>query len=277
MAQITNTASATYGYGRASTDSVISNTTSTTLNEDYSISASNVSLVQNFRNGENITYQIIVTCAGLEAITNVIVSDDLGGTSEPLSFANGSASLNIDGNNTLIVPTSTNPLTFEIATLTAGQTATITYVARVSSSLESTISSITNTATITAQGGSETISPEQNPSATITREEYADLTITKSVSVSEINIGEEFSFILQLENNGNLPATSVVITDTLPENFTVSSITLTQGGVTSTIPSSDYEIEPTSNTLTLPISSGTTEITVSPSEIVSININGMIN
>ena len=278
--QITNTASATYGYGRTSADSTISNTTSTILNEDYSISANKVALVQNFRNGENITYQIDVVNDGMESLANVTIKDDLGGSNTPLEFVNGSSYVNIEGENNPITPTSTNPLTFVITELLASETATITYVARVSSSLDTSIESISNTASISANKGSsssEIIYAENNPTATITRESYADLSISKSVSVDAINIGEEFSFILHLENDGNLDANGIVITDTLPEDFNVSGITITENGSTTTIPSSDYEIDPTTNTLTLPTTSSTMSLSVPPSGFVTITISGMIN
>lgn len=280
MAQITNTASATYGYGRASTDSVISNTTSTVINEDYAVSATKYSLVSEFRNGENIGYQIEVVNEGLETLANVTITDDLGGTGTPLEFVSGSSYLNIDGLNSQITPTSTNPLTFVISTLLAGETATITYIARVSSSLESSVASITNTASVSANEGTPSgtiIVANPDPTATITREDYAELVITKAVSVTEINVGEEFNFTLALENNGNLPANGIVVTDTLPEGFVVSSITLTQGGTTSTISTDDYTIDPTTNTLTLPSSTSSMQIIVQPAEIATITINGSIN
>ena len=56
--QINNVASATYGYGRDSRASAVSNIATTNLIEDYAISGTKTPLNEEFRPGENITYQI---------------------------------------------------------------------------------------------------------------------------------------------------------------------------------------------------------------------------
>ena len=64
---INNTASVTYGYGKSDTGVALSNTTSTSLIEEYSITATKISNNQEFRNGENITYQITVSNDGSDS------------------------------------------------------------------------------------------------------------------------------------------------------------------------------------------------------------------
>ena len=133
---INNVASITYGYGRSGSDSAVSNTATTNLIEDYAISAYKLSNNQSFRVGENITYQIHISNDGTLDLYNVTMSDDLGGTGNPLSFVDGSGTLSINGVTTLIIPTTINPLVFTIpSVLPAGENAIITYVARVNSSL----------------------------------------------------------------------------------------------------------------------------------------------
>ena len=252
---INNTASITYGYGRSGTDSAVSNTATTNLIEDYAISAYKLSNNQSFRVGENITYQLHISNDGVLDLYNVTMSDDLGGTGNPLTFIDGSATLSIDGITTVLTPTTINPLVFTIpSVLNAGQNAIITYVARVNSSLPQEIESITNTVIVSANEGSVTgqqIVVNPNPTTTITRAEYAEVQVTKNVSVSEVSVGDTFSYTLTLSNSGNVDATGVIVTDTLPEGFVISSITSLTGGIQRVFQPTEYSVDPSTNTLTL--------------------------
>lgn len=256
---INNTASATYAYGRAETASAVSNTATTSLIEQYAISGSKLSNNASFRNGENITYQISVSNIGTLSLYTVTISDDLGGLKTPLSYVDSSATLNVNGVSSFITPTSTSPLTFVLPSpLAAGETATITYVARVSSSLGEDVETIVNTASISANEGSTSgtsISVTPSPSFTLSRGEFANVTISKNVSSSQVTQGETFSYTLTLSNSGSLDATGVVITDTLPTGFEIESVTSRTNGVTTTFSASDYTVESSTNTLTLPTGS----------------------
>lgn len=253
---INNFASATYGYGRDGQDSAVSNVATTSLIEDFAISGSKTALKTEYRPGENIAYQVYIVNNGTQPLYNVSVTDDRGGSNTPLSFISGSAFLNLNGTNSQIIPTTSNPLTFTLTTpLDSGDQATITYMMRVNAGLSEDINSITNTAQITANEGVSTgdeIFVDPAPSATITLEDYAYLTILKDVSESEIVPGQTFSYTITLENSGNLEANGVVVTDTLPNGFTISSITSQTNGVTQTFTPSDYTVDIVTNTLTLP-------------------------
>lgn len=265
MATINNIASVTYSFGRSETASAVSNTATTNLIEEYSISGSKITNNETFRNGENLTYQISVSNDGTSSLYNVTISDDLGGASNPLTFLDGSGTYNINGITAGIIPTGVRPLVFVLPSpLASGETATITFVARVNSALDSGVDSITNTATITANEGSTAgtqISVNPNPTVTIARGEFADVTLTKDVSSAQITAGETFSYRITLSNSGNLDATGVIVTDTLPEGFTIDSVTSETDGVTTTFSASDYSVDASTNTLTLP-SGSTLSITV---------------
>ena len=256
MATINNSASAVYGYGRDNQDTAVSNVATANLLEQFSLSG--VKNVQNpsFRPGEVLSYYITATNTGTDNLYNLTFSDDLSGAGNQLTFIDGSAYLNFNGQISPIVPTSVNPLTFVIPNvIVSGDIATVDFLVRVNSSVPNTVNEITNSATITANEGSPTgalLTLSPNPTVTILREEYASVTITKSISDTNITEGEPFSYTLELENSGNLPATGVVITDVLPAGFVISSITSTTNGVTTTFASSDYSVDPTTNTLTLP-------------------------
>ena len=283
--QINNTASVTYAYGRSGFDSATSNIATTSLIEDYAISATKRSLNSSFRPGENITYVISVANDGTEPLFSVSVSDDLGGVGSPLSFVEGSGLVVIDGVSTQIVPTTLNPLSFTLTnTLPAGETATLVFVARVDSSLGDTVTSITNTATVTAREGSASgpiITVTPSPTTTLPLEDYALLTITKEVSESEIVPNQAFNYVITVENSGSLDATNVVITDTLPTGFVVNSIVSVTEGVTTTFTPSDYTIDPSTNTLTLPTGGGVSLFVPAAdggvSGVTTITINGQIN
>ena len=142
---------------------------------------------------------------------------------------------------------------------------TLTYVARVNSSIPDTLTEITNTAIIQANEGSTTgnvITVSPTPTLTLPLEDYADVSMSKAVSSNEITIGETFSYTITLTNSGNLDATGVVITDVLPDNFVISSITALTNGVLTTFGASDYTVDPVTNTLTLPDASSLLTITV---------------
>ena len=58
----------------------------------------------------------------------------------------------------------------------------------------------------------------------------ADLSITKSASVSSVISGVPFNYILTVVNNGPGTATSVVVTDQLPAGLAINSVVPTAGG-----------------------------------------------
>ena len=254
--QINNSASATYGYGREGSDSAISNVAVANLLEQFSLAGSKNVQNTSFRPGEILSYYITSTNTGTDSLYNLTFTDDLGGTSTPLTFVDSSAYLSLNGVISPIIPTSINPLTFVIPNVLApNDIATIDFLVRVNSSVSSDVTEITNTTTITANEGSSTgpiLTLTPSPSVTIPLDEYANVTITKSVSTSNITEGVPFSYTLELENSGNLPATGVIITDILPEGFTINSITSTTNGVTTTFASTDYTVDSATNTLTLP-------------------------
>ena len=253
--QINNSVSATYAYGRSGSDTAVSNVATTNLIEEYAISGYKQSLNGTFRPGENVTYVVGVRNDGTSPLYSVTITDDLGGAGLPLSFVEGSAILNVNGVVSRIIPNSLSPLTFILTQpILEGDNATITYVARVNSALSNAISEITNTATITAREGSATgatIAVNPNPTTTLIIEEFALVNVTKDVSSNEILPGETFSYTITLENSGSLDATNVVLTDVLPEEFTVSSITSVTQGVQTVYNTADYTIDGTTNTLTV--------------------------
>lgn len=252
---INNSASATFSFGDARTGSAQSNIATASLLDEFSISGIKGVLNTTYRPGENLTYYVQVQNTGTSTLYNVTVSDDLGGEDNPLTFVEGSAYTENNGVFTPIVPTSTRPLVFTLPEpLTSGQRVNIIFLARADVGTDAEVTDITNTATVTANSGSPTgaiVTADPSPTVTISLDDFANVTITKSVSDETLVAGVPFSYTFVLENVGNLPALGVVITDTLPDGFVISSITATTDGVTTVYDPTDYSLDST-NTLTLP-------------------------
>ena len=263
MAQIiTNQASIAYKYNNQSAVAV-SNIASAVLNETLGVEK--VSLESVYSLGDEITYVITITNSGNTALTGVSVSDDLGtyavggATATPLVYT-GPAIVFVDGVYTgNITPTvEADGVTFNLISLSVGSVTQIIYKATVNNFAPlNTGSQITNTVTVTGAG----INAPVSDSNTIIVGEYADVTITKSMTPSDIVDGDVLTYTFVINNYGNTEATDIVLTDSFdpaPDNITVQV-----NGVV--IPATDYEY--VNGVLTLPTAPGTTELGLPPATI----------
>lgn len=279
MAQITNSASASYSYGTSGSSNSTSNTVTAELLEEYAISATKYAINQTFRPGGTVTYAVQVTNSGTSPLYAITVSDDLEATNE-LTYLDGSAYIWTGETFSLITPSSTNPLTFILDnSLASGDSIFIVFSAVVSTELTEGTTTIENNAIVTGREGSSTgteIRVDPDPSATITLEDYANLEIVKTISTTQITSGDEFSFTLDITNTGNISATGIVLTDVLPDGFSVSSITETNGGTTTALESSDYSVDTSTNTLSISSVQGET-ISLDADAEITVVITGTIS
>lgn len=278
---LNNAATLTYNSGD-NTGSAASNVVSTSLLDSYSITAEKFTANDSFRPGENITYLVTVTNTGTQPVFAVQVTDDLGGGADtPLSYLQGSALIIDDGVVTQVVPTSVSPLVIALPdALQSGESITVLYVAQVSAAIADDVQSVTNTAQATARQGSaagEVVESEPS-SVTIDREDFAQIDIIKAVDKAVVASGDTLTYTFTIENSGNIEATNVVITDTLPEEFTITAVRSETNGVVTVYDPSDYTVG-ADNTLVLP--TGTATITVPPrteagNGITTVTVEGTV-
>ncbi len=286
--RITNQATLTYQYG-TTTAQASSNVASVLLQE--ALAASKTTLDTAYRRGGELTYILSATNSSANALTNVTLSDNLGGYTPasgtamvyPLTYT-GPAQLYINGVlSGSITPTSTTSgVVFTVPSLASGATATILYKATVNSNaaLGST-STIVNTVTVAA----DNIADTSTATHTVTVEDYADVTIVKDMSPATLTDGSTITYTFTLYNYGNTAATGVVLSDTF--NPAPTNLAVTINGTA--VPASDYVYA--SGVLTLPESgadttlsvpaatytqdSSTGEVTVSPG-ITTVIVTGTI-
>ncbi|MBQ7579014.1 MAG: DUF11 domain-containing protein [Clostridia bacterium] len=264
MAIISNQGSIAYSFSGSTTrETAQSNVANINLAEEFNLVIDKFAVNENFLPGENITYQLAISNTGTGILYNVTLADDLG-TNDYLTFAPGSAYLITEEERISISPDTTDPLTFILPSpLTSGETAYLTYIATVSESISPSVTSITNTIYGTANGGSATgVEVSANASATITAKEFANVMVTKSASENDVNVGESFSYTFTLTNSGNTDANDVSLTDALPENFVITSITSTTDDVVTNWTTSDYSLDTSTNTLSLPSETTAQELIV---------------
>ena len=225
MAIFTNQATLTYN--GSSTNSNIA------YGEILEILAATKSAVEgSYTPGELVTYVVTLRNTGTAAIAGLTVTDDLGGypfgagTVYPLTYAEGSAALFVGG-----VPqpapavTAGPPLVITGINIPAGGDVVLVYQARANTFADpSADGSIVNTVTVTGDGLSAPVTATE----TVTAAAEPALTITKSISPTQVVDNDRVTYTFVIQNSGNeavVATDNAAITDTFNPILTALAVT----------------------------------------------------
>ena len=183
-----------------------------------------------------VTYVVTLRNTGTTPFTDVTLTDDLGGyvfdgaTVYPLAYESGSATFFVDG-----VPqpaptvTAGPPLAFTGIIVPSGGDAVLVYQARTTAFASPAAGGIiTNTVTASGNG----ISTAITASATVTADEAALLSISKSITPTQVVDNDRVTYTFVIQNRGNeavIATDNAAITDTFDP--LLSNLAVTYNGI----------------------------------------------
>lgn len=226
MAAFTNQAILTYRGGTASSNIVTGEVIDV-------LTAAKAATATTYTTGDTITYVLSLVNTGTTTLTGLTVSDDLGAypfgtdTLTPLNYVDGSILYYINGVlQTAPTVTAGPPLTISGISIPAGGNAIIVYRAIANAFAPTTVGGeVVNTATVTGGGLSSPI----EASATISAQDAAALTITKSLSPATVTENETLTYSFLISNSGNTAAVAtddISVSDTFEPILTDLTVTL---------------------------------------------------
>ena len=196
------------------------------------LTATKLSVEGTYTPGTLVTYVVTLRNTGNTALSNLTITDDLGGysfggtTVYPLTYETGSVVLLIDG-----VPqaapavTAGPPLTVSGISIPAGSDAVLVYQARANAYADPTAEgTIINTVTVTGDGLSAPITA----TATVTAAVEPLLTISKSITPAQVVDNDRVTYTFVIQNSGNQPVVATdnaAITDTFDPILTALTVT----------------------------------------------------
>ena len=178
------------------------------------ITATKTAIEGTYAPGDLVTYVVTLRNTGSTALTDLTVTDDLGGydfngtTVYPLTYEDGSVARFVNGvPQTAPAVTAGPPLTINGINIPAGGDVVLVYQARVNGFADPAAGgTIVNTVTVTGDGISTPITASETVSAATT----AALTISKSITPAQVVDNDRVTYTFVIQNTGNEP---VVATD----------------------------------------------------------------
>lgn len=212
------------------------------------LSATKTAILNDYTAGDDVTYVVTIRNTGTTPFTDLTITDDLGAytfegtTLYPLAYVAGSIHYYVDG-VLQIAPAvvAGPPMVISGINVPAGSTAMLIYEADVTRFAPlGAEDSVTNTATVTGAGiGTPLVADE-----TITTEDRAELTVSKSLCPMTVTENGQLTYTFVIQNSGN---TAAVATDdvTLADTFDpiLDPITVTLDG-TALVAGTDYTYDP---------------------------------
>ena len=182
--------------------------------------------------GQIVTYVVTLRNTGTSSLTGLTVTDDLGGylfngsTVYPLTYVDGSVALFTDG-----VPQAAPavvagpPLVFSGITVPAGGDVVLVYQAQANAFADPALGgTIDNTVTVTGDGLSAPITATE----TITADAAPVLTISKSITPSQVVDNDRVTYTFVIQNSGNqavVATDNAAITDIFDPILTALTVT----------------------------------------------------
>ena len=185
------------------------------------LTATKTAIEGTYAPGELVTYVVTLRNTGNSALNGVTATDDLGGytfngtTVYPLTYEAGSAALFVNGApQAAPAVTAGQPLVVSGLTIPAGGDLVLVYQARTNQYADPAAGgTIVNTVTVTGDGISTPITATE----TVTADAAAELTISKSISPSQVVDNDRVTYTFVIQNTGNeavVATDNAVITDT---------------------------------------------------------------
>ena len=194
--------------------------------------ATKTSVEGSYTPGTLVTYVVTLRNTGNTTLTGLTVTDDLGGydfggtTIYPLTYEDGSVALFANG-----VPqaapavTAGPPLVISGISVPANGDVVLVYQARANEYANPAAeSTIVNTVTVTGDGLSAPITA----TATVTAEAAPELTISKSITPTQVVDNDRVTYTFVIQNSGNqavVATDNAAITDTFDPILTALTVT----------------------------------------------------
>ena len=155
--------------------------------------------------GSNLTYTI-----------NVKNNGELTGTGINLTQALPAGATFVSSNSTVGSCSGSGPIVCNIGTLAPNATAVVTVVIT-----PPAIRSISSTATVTLNENDHI--PENNSATADTTVDFADLSVLKKATASQVTPGSKVTYVINVKNNSGAAASQATLTDNLPSGVTFVS------------------------------------------------------
>lgn len=195
------------------------------------LSATKTAVVDTYSRNSEVTYIINIVNSGSIAYNNLTVTDDLGaytfGATElvPLDYVDGSVRYFVNG---ALQPapavTPGVPLVITGINVPAGGVATVVYAAETNSFAPlGETASIVNTAVVSGTGISDITVTE-----TITPENTAELTISKSLNPTTVTENGQLTYTFVIQNTGSevvVSTDNAIVTDTFNPALNITGVT----------------------------------------------------
>lgn len=196
------------------------------------LAATKTAIEGSYTPGQLVTYAVTLRNTGTAPLTGLTVTDDLGGylfngtTVYPLTYEAGSAALFANGVPQAAPTVAAGPpLVFSGITVPAGGDVVLVYQARANAYANPTAEgSILNTVTITGDGLNAPVTATE----TVTAATAPDLTISKSITPSQVVDNDRVTYTFVIQNSGNQPVVATdnaAITDTFNPILTALTVT----------------------------------------------------